>query len=83
MQTQDKIHGLPAPPMVVQPLGSVTVDPMKGYNHVEVIKIHFINPKQNKLLTRFPFHLTARSSLKQQSFARRLSTTQLRQPTKW
>ena len=37
MQTQDKMHGMPAPPMVVQPLGSVTVDPMmKGYNSVEV-----------------------------------------------
>jgi hypothetical protein len=36
MQTQDKLHGMPAPPMVVQPLGSVHVDPMKGYNSVEV-----------------------------------------------
>lgn len=39
MQTQDKINGMPAPPMVVQPLGQVTVDPMKGYNNVEVREI--------------------------------------------
>lgn len=36
MQTQDKFNGMPTPPMVVQPLGSVVVDPMKGYNNVEV-----------------------------------------------
>jgi hypothetical protein len=45
MQTQDKTHGMPQPPMVVQPLGSVTVDPMKGYNNVEVKYRH--NPFQN------------------------------------
>lgn len=42
MQTQDKMHGMPQPPMVVQPLGSVTVDPMKGYNNVEVSEINNI-----------------------------------------
>lgn len=40
MQTQDKINGMPAPPTMVQPLGSVIVDPMKGHNSVEV-KNHF------------------------------------------
>jgi len=36
MQTQDKNNGISGPPMVVQPLGS-NVDPMKGYNQVEVV----------------------------------------------